>query len=96
MVSVVGLSSACRSEASLACCLGTPSACRSRTPLAYCSGTPFACCSGAPIAYCWGTSSPVLNCCSMRVLREGAFVLGGGATGTSSSLDHSNTAVLRV
>ena len=87
-VSTVDLSSARRSEAPLACFLGTSSAYRSGAPLTYCLGTPIAC--------CWGTSSPPIDCSSMRMLRGGAFVLGGGATRTSSSSDHSNTVFLRV
>ena len=76
--------------------VGLSSARRSRTPLACCSGTPFAYYVGTPIACCSGTPSPPFNCSSKRVLRGGALVLGGGATGTSSSSDHSNTAVLCV
>ena len=86
MVSTVGLSSARHSGAPLACYLGTSSACR--------SGAPLACCSRTFIARCWGISSPPIDCSSAHVLRGGAFVLGGGATGTSLSSDHSNTAVL--
>ena len=59
-------------------------------------GTPFTCCSGTPFAYCSGTSSPPFDCSSARVSRGGAIVLGGRATSTSSSSDHSDIAVLHV
>jgi len=91
-----GTSSACRSGAPLACCYGTSSARHSGAPLACCSGTPFACCLGTPIACCWGTPSVPFDCSSIHVLRGGAFVLGGGATGTSSTSNHSDIAVLHV
>ena len=66
------------------------------TSSAYCVGTPIAYRSGTLVAHCLGTSLPFFACSSMRVLREGASVLGGGATEISSSSDHSNTVVLHV
>ena len=56
------------------------SACRSRTLFTCYLGTP----------------SPPFDCSSACVLRGGASVLGGGATETSSSSDHSDIAALRV
>ena len=55
---------------------------------AYRSGTPLACCSG--------TASSPFAYTSMRVLRGGASVLGGGATGAPSLSDHSDIAALYV
>ena len=60
--------------------LGLSSTYRSRTPFATCSGT----------------SSPLFDRTSAHVLREDASVLGGGATGTSLSSDHSDIAALHV
>ena len=74
--------------------IGLSSTRRFGTPLACCSGTFFACCIGTPIAYCSGTTSPPFNCFSMCVLCGGALVLGGGATDTSSSFDHSDITAL--
>ena len=51
-------------------------------------GVFFACCSRTP--------SPPFDCTSVRVLHDDTLVLGGGATGASSSSDHSNIAALCV
>ena len=77
--STVGLCSTCRSRTSSACCLGAS--------IAYYVGTP--------LAHCSESFSPFFACSSMRVLRGGASVLGGGATKVLSSSDHSSTVVLR-
>ena len=66
--------------------IGLSSTYRSGIPLTYYSGTPFACCLWSP--------SALFDRSTMRVLRGGASVLGGGATGALSSSDHSNTAAL--
>ena len=86
--STVGLRSAYRS--------GVSSARRSRFTSPCCSGTPVACPVGISAAWCPGTSTLSLDCSSMRVLRGGVCMFGGGATGFSSSSDHSSTAALRV
>ena len=59
-------------------------------------GTPLACWLGTPFAHCSGTVSPSFDCSSVCVLHEDTSVLDGGATGTSSSSDHSDIAVLCV
>ena len=55
---------------------------------AYRSRTLFACCSGTP--------SPPFACTSAHMLRGGASMLRGGATGAPSSSDNSNIAALYV
>ena len=59
-------------------------------------GLSSACCCSGTFAYGSGTSSPPYDCTSARVLRGGASVLGGGATGAMSSSDHSDIAALYV
>ena len=59
-------------------------------------GAPVACCVGTPLARWSGTSLPLFDCSSTCMLRGGASVLGGGATGTLSSSDHSDTMALHV
>ena len=51
---------------------------------------------GVSSACCSGTPSHPFDCTSTRVLRGGASVLGGGATGAPSSSDHSDIAALYV
>ena len=51
---------------------------------------------GVFFAYCSGTPSPPFDCTSMRVLRNDALVLEGGATGASSSFDHSDIAAFYI
>ena len=69
---------------------------RSGTPLACCAGTPFTCCLGTLFAICSGTPFPPFDRSSKRMMRGGASVLGGGATGAPSSSDHSDIATLYV
>ena len=83
-----GVSSVRRFGFISACCSGTPVACS--------AGISVVCCLGNPLACCSGTSSLPLDCSSTCVLREGACVLGEGATGASSSSDHSITMIFRV
>jgi len=79
-----------------ACCSGASSACRSGSVDGCSLGTPVACPVGISATCCPGTSMLSLDCSSMRVLRGGVCMFGGGATGFSSSSDHSSTVALRV
>ena len=94
--STVGLCSAYCSRVFSIHRSGFTSACCSGTPVACSAGISIACCSGNPFAYCSGTSSLPLDCSSTRVLCEGICTLGGGATGSSSSSDHSITVAFHV
>ena len=86
--SKLGLCSACFSGFSSARC--------SRFTFVCCSGTTVACSVGFSVVCCSGTFLFPLDCSSMRVLHDGICTLGRGATGSSSSSDHSITAALRV
>jgi len=79
-----------------ACCSGASSARHSGSAGGCCSGTPIPCPVGISAACCPGTSTLSLDCSSTRVLRGGVCMFGGGATGFSSSSDHSSTVALRV
>ena len=79
-----------------ACCSRVSSARRSGFISVYCLRAPVACSVGISVVYCSRTSSFLLDFSSTRVLCEGVYTLGGGATGSSSSSDHSITVALRV